>query len=95
MHQAALVASNHNADVEALVDQRRKDGKPRNSVIMAVARKLVMIAGALCKSRQWLSEAPVCHAAALHEFAWISRRNGAQSSMFLRNGEDSRMGIPP
>ena len=81
--------------MKVLVDQRRKDGNPRNSVIMADARKQVMIAGALRKSRQWLSEAPVCHAAAFHRIAGLFRQTGAQSSMFLRIGEDSRMGFPP
>ena len=35
---------------KVLAGQRRKDGKLRNAVIMAVARKLVMTADALCKS---------------------------------------------
>lgn len=48
MFQAALVAANHNPSPDRL----RKAGKPNKVIITAVARKLVTIANALCKSRQ-------------------------------------------
>ena len=43
LYQAALVASIHNKDLKLFADQLRKKGKPH---------KLVVIANALCKSRQ-------------------------------------------
>ena len=49
---AALVASIHNKDLKVFADRLRKEGKPHKLVITAVARKLVVIANALCKSRQ-------------------------------------------
>jgi len=52
MFQAALVAAHHNAVLKAFADRLRKAGKPHKVVITAVARKLVTIANALCKSRQ-------------------------------------------
>ena len=51
LHQAALVASIRNTDLKAFADRLRKEGKP-HKVVMAVARKLVVITNALCKSRQ-------------------------------------------
>ena len=52
LHQAALVASIRNKDLKIFADQLRKEGKPHKLVAAAVARKLVVIANALCKSRQ-------------------------------------------
>jgi len=52
MFQAALVAAHHNASLKAFADRLRKAGKPHKVIITAVARKLVSIANALCKSRQ-------------------------------------------
>lgn len=52
MFQAALVASYHNPVLKPFADRLRKAGKPHKVVITAVARKLVTIANALCKSRQ-------------------------------------------
>lgn len=52
MFQAALVAAHHNASLKAFADRLRKAGKPHKVIITAVARKLVTIANALCKSRQ-------------------------------------------
>lgn len=52
MFQAALVASHHNTVLKAFADRLRKAGKPHKVVITAVARKLVTIANAVCKSRQ-------------------------------------------
>ena len=48
----ALVASIHNADLKAFADRLRKEGKPHKVVVTAVARKLIVIANALCKSRE-------------------------------------------
>ena len=48
LYQAALVASIHNADLKVFADRLRKEGKPH---------KLVVIANALCKSRQpWMPQ---------------------------------------
>jgi transposase len=58
MFQAALVASYHNPALKPFADRLRAAGKPHKVVITAVARKLVTIANALCKSRQtWVSPA--------------------------------------
>lgn len=57
MFQAALVASIHNPVLKAFADRLRAAGKPHKVVIIAVARKLVAIVNALCKSRQkWDSQ---------------------------------------
>ena len=57
LYQAALVASIHNADLKVFADRLRKEGKPHKLVAAAVARKLVVIANALCKSRQpWMPQ---------------------------------------
>ena len=52
LYQAALVASIHNTDLKLFADRLRKEGKSHKVVVTAVARKLVVIANALCKSRQ-------------------------------------------
>lgn len=52
MFQAALVASYHNPVLKNFADRLRKAGKTHKVVITAVARKLVTIVNALCKSRQ-------------------------------------------
>lgn len=51
MFQAALVASHHNPALKPFADRLRTNGKPHKVVVTAVARKLVTIANALCKSR--------------------------------------------
>ncbi len=57
LHQAALVASIHNTDLKLFADRLRKEGKPHKVVAAAVARKLVVIANALCKSREsWATQ---------------------------------------
>ena len=57
LYQAALVASIHNKDLKLFADRLRKEGKPHKVVAAAVARKLVVIANALCKSRQpWAAQ---------------------------------------
>ncbi|MBW3245445.1 IS110 family transposase [Epibacterium sp. DP7N7-1] len=50
--QAALVASHHNPTLKTFADRLRKAGKPHKVIITAVARKLVIIANALCKREQ-------------------------------------------
>ena len=52
MFQAALVAAHHNPAMKDFADRLRKAGKPHKVIITAVARKLVNLANALCKSRQ-------------------------------------------
>ncbi len=52
LFQAALVASHHNKHLNAFADRLRERGKPHKVIIIAVARKLVTIANAMCKSRQ-------------------------------------------
>lgn len=52
MFQAALVAAHHNPSPKSFADRLRKAGKPHKVISTAVARKLVTIANALCKSRQ-------------------------------------------
>ncbi len=52
MFQAALVASHHDTTQKAFADRRRRAGKPHRVIVTAVARKLVIIANALCKRRQ-------------------------------------------
>lgn len=56
MFQAALVAAHHNPSLRSFADRLRKAGKPHKVIITGVARKLVTIANALCKSRQkWVA----------------------------------------
>lgn len=52
LFQAALVASHHNPTLKAFADRLRRAGKPHKVVVTAVARKLVIIANALCKTRR-------------------------------------------
>lgn len=52
MFQAALVAAHHNPSLRSFADRLCKAEKPHKVIITAVARKLVTIAYALCKSRQ-------------------------------------------
>lgn len=57
MFQAALVASYHNPVLKAFADRLRDTGKPHKLVITAVARKLITIANAMCKSqRKWTNQ---------------------------------------
>ncbi len=50
--RAALVAAHHNPSLRSCADRLGKAGKPHKIIITAVAKKLVTIAKALCKSRQ-------------------------------------------
>ncbi len=57
MFQGALVACHHNPVLKTFADRPRDAGKPHKVVIVAVARKLVTIVNALCKSQQkWPSQ---------------------------------------
>ncbi len=58
MFQAALVASHHNPVLKVFADRLRAAGKPHKVVVIAVARKRVTIANALCKPRlTWTNHA--------------------------------------
>ncbi len=58
LYQAALVASHHNADMEIFAKRLRDKGKPHKVVVTAVARKLITVANALCKTRRsWAARA--------------------------------------
>ena len=52
LFQAALVAAHHNPVLKTFADRLRKAGKPHKLIVTAVARKLVTIANALCRSGQ-------------------------------------------
>ena len=52
LFQAALVASHHNPVLKTFTDRLRAAGKPHKVIITAIARKLVNIVNALCKSRR-------------------------------------------
>ena len=52
LFQAALVAAHHNPVLKPFADRLRTAGKPHKVIVIAVARKLVTIANALCKSRK-------------------------------------------
>ncbi len=58
MFQAALVASYHKPVLRTFADRLRAAGKPHKVVVTAVARKLVTIANALCKSGQTWPQTP-------------------------------------
>jgi transposase len=59
MFRAALVAAHHNPTLRQFTEHLRKSGKPYKAIITAVARKLVTMANALCRSRQkWSPAAP-------------------------------------
>ncbi len=54
LYQAALVASNHNPTLIAFAKRLKEKGKPHKLVLIAVARKLIIIANALvAKNALW------------------------------------------
>ncbi len=58
LFQAALTAACHDPVLKPVAMRLKERGKPHKLVITAVARKLVTIANALCKSRQkWTATA--------------------------------------
>lgn len=59
LFQAAIVAAHHNPTLKTFAQRLRTAGKPHKVIITAVARKLVTIANALCKSRKaWAVQSP-------------------------------------
>ena len=52
LFQAAIVAKNHNPDMRIFAERLKTAGKPHKVIITAIARKLITIANALCKTRQ-------------------------------------------
>lgn len=54
LYQAALVASNHNPPLKVFAKRLRDKGKPHKLVLIAVARKLIVIANAmLARNTTW------------------------------------------
>lgn len=54
LYQAALVASNHNPPLKAFAKRLKDKGKPHKLVLIAVARKLIIIANAmLARNTRW------------------------------------------
>lgn len=54
LYQAALVASNHNPVLKIFAKRLKEKGKPHKLVLIAVARKLIIIANALlAKNVKW------------------------------------------
>jgi transposase len=63
LYMAALSARRHNPVLKALADRLRAAGKPAKVVLVAVARKLVVIANAILRSgRGWSAELASAHA---------------------------------
>jgi transposase len=63
LYMAALSARRHNPVLKALADRLRAAGKPAKVVLVAVARKLVVIANAILRSgREWSTETALAHA---------------------------------
>jgi len=54
LYQAALVGSNHNPTLKAFAKSLKDNGKPHKLVLIAVARKLIILANAmLAKNTLW------------------------------------------
>tara|TARA_R110002126_G_scaffold204418_1_gene351812 strand:- start:658 stop:882 length:225 start_codon:yes stop_codon:yes gene_type:complete len=54
LYQAALVASTHNKPLKAFALRLKDKGKPHKVVLIAVARKLLVIANAMvAKNQLW------------------------------------------
>jgi transposase len=49
LYQAALVASNHNPALKSFAQRLKEKGKPHKLVLIAVARKLIILANALLR----------------------------------------------
>lgn len=63
LYMAALSARRHNPVLKALADRLRSAGKPAKVVLVAVARKLVVIANAILRSGEsWSAETALAHA---------------------------------
>jgi transposase len=58
LFQAALAAACHNPILKPATERLKRSGKPHKVVIVAIARRLVVIANAILKSRTpWRSVA--------------------------------------
>ena len=56
LYQAALVASNHNPALKPFARRLKEKGKPHKLVLIAVARKIIVIANALlAKNSMWMA----------------------------------------
>jgi transposase len=61
LYLAALSAARFNADMRAFYQRLRADGKPAKAALIAVARKLVVLANTLIShNRTWQPTAPKC-----------------------------------
>jgi transposase len=61
LYLAALIATRFNADMRAFYQRLRTAGKPPKVAIIAVARKLVVLANTLIsQDRIWQLQAPEC-----------------------------------
>jgi transposase len=61
LYLAALTAARFNADMRAFYQRLRADGKPAKAALIAVARKLVVLANTLISNdRMWQPNAPKC-----------------------------------
>jgi transposase len=61
LYLAALSAARFNADMRAFYQRLRDDGKPAKAALIAVARKLVVLANTLIShDRIWQTQAPKC-----------------------------------
>ena len=59
LFQAALAAAYHNPVLKPAAERLRRNGKPHKVIIVAIARRLVIIANAILKSGMpWRSVAP-------------------------------------
>ena len=59
LYLAALSASRFNADMRAFYQRLRADGKPAKAALIAVARKIVVLANTLiAENRTWLPNSP-------------------------------------
>jgi transposase len=57
LYQAALVASNHNPALIPFAKRLKQNGKPHKLVLIAVARKLLIMANALvAKNQLWITD---------------------------------------
>lgn len=52
MFQAAQVAAHHSPSLKSFANRLSKAGQSQKVIISAVARKLITIADAMCKTRQ-------------------------------------------
>ena len=59
LYQAALVAKNHNPQFKGFAKRLQEKGKPHKVIVTAVARKLIVLANAICRqNRPWSPQTP-------------------------------------